>query len=74
VKKITPPSYTKTLQDCPLRSNDGDCCNALNYLRPHKCNKYCVAKVDSWLRKEHPEIEEEEKVALVAEFTHHNQE
>jgi len=74
VKKINPPEFTKTLEDCPLRAGDGECCNALNYLRPHKCNKYCVVKVDSWLREEHPHLSEEEKIALVTKFTHHKAE
>jgi len=70
--EITPPEYTKSDENCRLRTGDRECCNAQNYLRPHKCNGYCVAKLDRWLRKEHPELDEESIVATVAKLTHHN--
>jgi len=72
MKKITPPEHTKSDANCLFQGEAGDCCNALNYLRPHKCNGYCVAKLDAWLRKEHPEMDESTLLETVAELSGHS--
>jgi len=72
--ELSPPDYTKSDEKCRLRAAGRECCNAQNYLRPHKCNVYCVAKLDRWLREEHPEFNEESRLAIVAKLTHHNSE
>ena len=52
------PEDTKRLDACSYRVCDNTCCNALNYLRPLRCESYCVIKVDDWIRQNHPEFGE----------------
>jgi len=69
---IKPPEYTKSDEGCSFRMEDRMCCNALNYLRPNKCNSYCTPKLDSWLRKEYPEMDDDTVKEQVARLTEHN--
>ena len=68
-KKIEPPESTKRTEDCVFRVADDVCCNSKNYLRPHRCNGYCVEKLDQWMREAHPEMEENEIKHHVAILT-----
>ncbi len=68
-KKIQPPESTRRVEDCVFRLADDTCCNANNYLRPHRCNGYCVVKLDQWLRVAHPEMGDEEIHSCVARLT-----
>jgi len=67
--KYTPPDDTKSTEDCLFRGDVNMCCNAKNYLRPHKCGKYCVEKVDRWLREIYSQLDEEEIVAIITKLT-----
>ncbi len=70
-KRLKPPESVKRVDDCKLRAQDDVCCNAVNYLRPHICNGYCVVKVDQWLREEHPHLNDEEIRMHVIRITEH---
>ena len=72
MEDITPPYFTKSDKECRLRLENRECCNAQNYLRPHKCNGYCVAKLDGWLRKEYPEMDDETVKEHVIRLTEDN--
>ena len=54
------PETTMRLNECGYRTDGNTCCNALNYLRPLRCENYCVIKVDNWIRQNHPEFGEVE--------------
>ena len=54
------PEATRRLDECSYRTSDNTCCNSLNYLRPLRCKKYCVLKVDDWIRQNYPEFGEVE--------------
>lgn len=69
--KFCPPDHTKRIENCKFRVRDDICCNAKNYLRPHKCNGFCVEKLDQWLREKYPELDEETIVATVIKLTGH---
>jgi len=71
MKKISPPESTKRIKNCNFRVRDEICCNARNYLRPHKCNEFCVEKPDRWLREKYPELDEKTIVATITELTSH---
>ena len=60
LKKLEPPESTKRADDCVYRAKGNLCCNSLNYLRPLRCKKYCVVKVDGWIRETFPELPEEQ--------------
>jgi len=70
--EISPPDYTRSDENCRFRTDDRECCNVLNYLRPHKCNGYCVAKLDRWLRRKYPELDEESITSIVAKLARHD--
>jgi len=71
-KEIVPPESAIRIEDCKFRTDNDQCCHAKNYLRPHRCNGFCVYRVDQWLRETHPEMSDEEVVSLVARLTEHD--
>ncbi len=50
------PESTKAMDSCVYLAEDGKCYNALNYLRPRRCEAYCAVKVDGWVRWSQPEL------------------
>ena len=71
IMKYMPPDYTKRIEECKFRGRDGICCNARNYLRPYKCSKYNVEKLDQWLHEAYPQYDEEIIVKIVKKITQH---
>ena len=69
--KISPPDFTRKIEHCRFQDSKGLCCHALNYLRPHKCNEYCVKRLDDWLRESHPSLHDGKVIAIVKGLTHH---
>jgi len=39
---------------------DGECFNAVNYLRPWSCTDYCIAKLDEWVRGQQEGLSDEQ--------------
>jgi hypothetical protein len=70
-KIVEPPESTKSIEDCEFLSSNGICYNPRNYLRQHRCKSYCVEKVDKWLRKTHPELDNEAIKQQVIKITQH---
>jgi len=66
---IQPPEATKKIDNCKFRTSDDQCCYALNPLRPHLCNKYCVERLYLWLKTAHPELDEVSRLDLIVELT-----
>ncbi len=54
-----PPHNTRRTENCRYRI-DGSCYNAINYLRPWQCSEHCIAKLDYWVRKQYPDMSEDE--------------
>jgi len=67
----SPPDYTRRVENCRYRIADDVCCNARNYLRPHKCNGFCVEKLDGWIRATYPELDNEAVITMVSRLSHH---
>jgi len=67
--EIKPPEYTKKVENCVFRISGDQCCNALNPLRPHACNNYCVDALYMWLKVAYPEFDEETRRSVILELT-----
>ena len=70
-KIAEPHELSKRNEGCDFRLSDGSCCHSMNFLRPRKCNSYCVISVSQWLRDTHPELDNEAIKNHVARITQH---
>ena len=71
MNNVIPPSHTKRIENCKFRCEGDQCNNALNPLRPHTCNGYCVKSLNEWLTMEYPEMDGPTKLETIIKLTGH---
>lgn len=52
---------------------DGNCFHAINYLRPWTCTDYCIARLDEWVRKQQPELDDSQVREMVRQLALYGQ-
>jgi len=58
----------QTVQTCTYKGSHDECFNALNDLRRHGCNGFCVATTRAWIDLNYPNLSNDEVTKLLEEL------